>query len=503
MIEQHNSLAEKFLKKGFWLYIFSFIMYPVSYVIKIILSWELSVGEVWIIYGVISIITMISSYNDLWITESLKYFIPKFVTDKKYNKVKTILVYSLIAQTITGLLIALIFFLGADFLWNNYFNSTQATQVIQVFALYFLWINIFQIISTFFLSIQNTLYHKVSEGSRLLFILISVILTLFLDIWSVVNFSYSWIIWLYVWIIIAIWLFYKKYYLSYFKSENIIWSKKMFSEIFKYSSVAFLSTQWVVILSQVDMQMIIYLLWVTDAGFYTNYLTIISIALMLMLPILSILIPIFSELYSKNEVKKITYIKKIFTRYFLVIGTAINILFFIFAEQIAFILFWEKFITSGLILKYSILFIVFNILLQINFHILSSIWRVKEKMRIIFIAIFINIILNYVFIQYLWVGWAALATAIWWMNIYIMSEFYLWKTYRVKIDWIFTIKNILLLLWLWIISYIYILPLLNLSNRWASFIYMSIITILYMWIFWIFNYTELQNFVRTVKNIKK
>ncbi|USN58512.1 MAG: hypothetical protein H6767_09835 [Candidatus Peribacteria bacterium] len=65
MIDQHKSLAEKFVKKGFWLYLFSFIIAPIGYFIKIIISNELSVSDVGIIYGVISLITMISAYNDL------------------------------------------------------------------------------------------------------------------------------------------------------------------------------------------------------------------------------------------------------------------------------------------------------------------------------------------------------------------------------------------------------------------------------------------------------
>jgi hypothetical protein len=65
MIDQHTSLSEKFLKKGFWLYLFSFIIAPMGYVIKIILSGELEVSEVGIIYGIISLIVMLSAYNDL------------------------------------------------------------------------------------------------------------------------------------------------------------------------------------------------------------------------------------------------------------------------------------------------------------------------------------------------------------------------------------------------------------------------------------------------------
>jgi hypothetical protein len=45
MIEQHKTLSEKFLKKGFWLYLFSFIIAPIGYIIKIIVSGEISVSE--------------------------------------------------------------------------------------------------------------------------------------------------------------------------------------------------------------------------------------------------------------------------------------------------------------------------------------------------------------------------------------------------------------------------------------------------------------------------
>jgi hypothetical protein len=34
-------------------------------------------------------------------TDSLSYFIPKFITEKRYDKVKTILTYALIAQMST------------------------------------------------------------------------------------------------------------------------------------------------------------------------------------------------------------------------------------------------------------------------------------------------------------------------------------------------------------------------------------------------------------------
>jgi hypothetical protein len=45
MIQEYGSLAEKFLKKGFWLYLFSYILAPIGYIIKIIISGNISVSE--------------------------------------------------------------------------------------------------------------------------------------------------------------------------------------------------------------------------------------------------------------------------------------------------------------------------------------------------------------------------------------------------------------------------------------------------------------------------
>ena len=83
MIDQHASLSEKFLKKGFWLYLFSFIIAPIGYIVKIIISGELTVSEVWILYGIISLITMISAYNDLGMSISINHFVPEYVTKKR------------------------------------------------------------------------------------------------------------------------------------------------------------------------------------------------------------------------------------------------------------------------------------------------------------------------------------------------------------------------------------------------------------------------------------
>lgn len=65
MLNSSESLSEKFIKKGFWLYFFTFIIAPIGYIVKVMISRDLSVEEVGILYGIISFLMLLSVYNDL------------------------------------------------------------------------------------------------------------------------------------------------------------------------------------------------------------------------------------------------------------------------------------------------------------------------------------------------------------------------------------------------------------------------------------------------------
>lgn len=503
MIDEHKSLSEKFIKKWFWLYLFSFIIAPIWYIIKIIISNELTVEEVWIIYWVMSLIMLLSSFNDLWLTESLNYFLPKYIAVKDYIKAKTILFYTIIAQIITSTIIWIFLIWWNDYLALNYFHNKESADIIFIFAFFFFWNNFFHIISTFFWSIQNTFHQKIIELIRMIFTLFLVIWIWFFDIWDMKTFSEAWIWWMYIGMIFASFLFFKKYYFPYFKNEKIVFDKELFKTLFSYAMMILLAYQAWTILSQIDMQMIIYMLWMKDAGYYTNYLSIIWIPFMIIWPIFSFLFPVFSHLHGSKDYEKISTIRQIFTKYFTVIAIICSTLFFVFWPIIAYILFGEKFITSWVILQYSIFFLVFNFLLQINFNILGGTGRVKERVKIISWAILANMITNYFLIKWIWVAWASLATWLGWLLIYVLSEKLLFKEYKISYDFSFISKNIILSAILWALTWFFIIPLFDWLARWISFMYLILYTLIFIWFFWVLNKQEFSMFIWEIKKIRK
>jgi hypothetical protein len=55
---------------------------------------------------------------------------------------------------------------GADFIANNYFKTSEATEALKVFSLYFVFLAISQTLENFFIAIQDTFAHKMVETLR-------------------------------------------------------------------------------------------------------------------------------------------------------------------------------------------------------------------------------------------------------------------------------------------------------------------------------------------------
>jgi len=107
------------------------------------------------------LITLLAGFNDLGMTESMNKFIPQFIKEKNYGRVKLLLATSITVQLVTSGIIFCIFFFGANYISVHFFKSEIAIEVLKIFSVFFIGLNLFQIISTFFMSIQNTFLNKI------------------------------------------------------------------------------------------------------------------------------------------------------------------------------------------------------------------------------------------------------------------------------------------------------------------------------------------------------
>lgn len=491
---KEESLNQKLIKKWFWLYFFGYLSAPLWYVIRVIISNspEVSVAEFWVLYWVISLVTLLYTYNDLWLTESLQYFLPRFYFRKQFDNIKTTIYVSLFSQILTGIIIALWLWFGSDWLALHYFQSEIAGRVLKYFCFYFIGTNILQVIQTIFIAFQKTFEYQFIEFVKVLSIALFTIGFFFINKWDIEFYSIARLWWILIAIIFAFFL-YKKY-----RSSIIKWKfkrdDKVLKKYVKYAMWALVGNGIWNLFAQIILQMVLYLLWVESAGYYSNFLSLYSIWVTILRPIRSLLYPLTSE-YNENKNKQwIEKLISVFYNYFSVIALSFSVLLVVLGPEISVSLFWEKYLLSWILLSYAWIFLVFRILASFNFQILAWLWKVKERVWVLWVTCLITIVIGVIWIKIYGVYWASIAFGLGNMIYWILS-FVLLKNdnYKFKVDWKFIVKNVILLLILWFIVYYLKNSILQDGwNRWLTILWLVIIWFVYYFIIWIFNRNEIK-----------
>ncbi len=471
MLNSEETLAQKFVKKWFWLYFFTLLIGPLGYIIKMIISHDLSVEWVGMVYGVISFVTLLWAFNDLGCTESLNYFLPKYIINNQYGKAKYLLRLTLILQISSSLIISIMLFIIAPWLANIYFHEPQIVEILRISWLYFIGINLFHITTVLFSVSQDTKLQKWSELLKILSIAFITLILWIMDIGSVEYYMWAWVGGTGVWFIFSLYFSYTRYYSRYFKWVTIEKNNVDRNHFIRYALATLMTANIGVILSQVDMQLIIILLGSEATGYYSNYLSLLNIPFIFISPLFGFLFPVISELHGRENSVKMQVIHKEFSLYFSILGIWLSVFLYQFGESLAILFFGDKFRESGTILGYSAFFLTFLLLVQINFQFLAGTGKIGERARILAIVLPINIILNYTLIQIYGVEWSALAVGISWIPLWYLS-YRATHTYNSGFDWIPFIKNIILVIISSILSMVIVeyIWLINNSRQWAFWI---------------------------------
>ncbi len=403
-------LSQKLLKKWARIYVFALMVAPVGYLIRIIISRDLGVETVGVFYSVMGLIMVLSMYNDLWLTEALQYYIPQYRLKKEYSSLKTSLYLTLLIQVISGIIIWWILFFGADWLAVNHFHSVEAGNLIRIMCLYFIGINFIQVFSSFFVSFQDTFSWQLLEFARMRSTLLFVVIFLLLDQLTLLSAGWARIIWIGASLTCCAVLFFRNYRKAIepwkFSFDTSIIKKHM-----NYAFWTFLGANATTLIAQIDQQMVINILWSHSAWIYANFASLLNIFMFIITPIIAFLFPLSTELFTKQHHEKISLLLNFLYTYIFFLAFSLSVLFFVFWEQIAVLLYTSSFIESWHLFKMASIFLVFFAFYSINYSILWWIGKVKEKVFILSIACAVNIILNYTLIVLAGLGlrWALIA----------------------------------------------------------------------------------------------
>lgn len=499
-ILQDQTLWEKLIKKWFWLYFFSFLTAPAAYLIKLFVSNSISVADVWVLYSIISLITLLNTYNDLWLTESLQYFLPRFLIKKQYNYTKTSIYLSLAVQIITALIIACILWFTAPWLAANYFHSESAVIALKYFCFYFLWINLFQTLQSIFIAIQDTFSQQFVDFIRQRSIFWFTLLFFFSWKASIQWYSLNWVLWLLVWIIIALILFRKKH-----SKELLQWKfeydKNVAKKYVKYALWCFLWLEISVVFANLIQQFIVIFLWAESAWYYTNFASLFAIVNFIIWPILYLVFPMVSEIIAKHDIWKLKDIYTFFYTY-LTIALILLISFLIpLWRETWYILLWTKFAFSWILLSYWVFFNLFSTFTWFNFNVLAWMWKIKERVKFMWIALVVTL-LSLISMRWIWIYWWVLALWTWYFTLRLLSFRELYNENRFSINWKLIINNVFVCTVLWFIvrkikDWIFVFDDLE---RYKNFWKLILIALCMTWIFCLVN---IKQFLALKKEILK
>ena len=495
-------LGQKLIKKGFWLYFFTYLTIPATYFIKVIISNSLSVADVGILYSIVSLIGLLNIYNDLWLTESLQYFLPRYWIKKQYNYAKTAIYLSFIIQIFTALLIVLLLRRGTPRLATHYFHSSEAAIILKYFCFYFLGINILQTLQSIFMAFQDTFSYQISDLIRNRAILGFTVFFFVTGTGNITNYSLNRVLWLIIGIIIAWYMFWKKYKKQVFQWK-IVFDKPMIREYTKYALRCFLWLNVLTLFTQITQQIVIIMIGAEAAWYYTNFISLFLISNVILWPIMNLIFPLISELITKNDNQKLSTLFNIFYTYFTVLALSLAGIFLVIGPEIALIIYGKNFLFSWELLSRSSLFTVLVILFGFNYFVLAGMGKIKERVKILAIATIVNIISDIILIQYFNIYGALISLVISWIILFIFSYRLVTKIHKIHLDRKFICQNIIYIAWLSSIIY-YIkdkIFIIDNSMRYTNLGYMIIIIIWFYLLFCLFNYKKLWSIKKEMTKI--
>ncbi len=438
-------LGQKLIKKWFWLYFFAYLIGPASYLIKVIISNSVSVADVGVLYSIIWLITLFNVYNDLGLTESLQYFLPRYRLKKQYNYIKTSIYISLFVQIFTAILIALFLRLWAPRLAEHYFHSQQAIIILKYFCFYFLGINLFQVIQGIFAAFQDTFSSQFIEFIRNRAVVCFTFFFFISGKQSIERYSLNRILWLIIGILVALVVFRRKYRKLLFQGK-FVWEKPMLKEYGKYALRCFLGLNITTLFWQISQQMVIAILWAEPAWYFTNFISLLTIAGIIIWPIVALVFPLVSELITKNDTKKLSLLFNFFYTYISLFALSLWVFLTALGPEVALVLFGKKFLFSGELLSYAAIFNVITVLLGFNFAVLAGMGKIKERVKIMLIGTTIHVILNSILMPIIGIYWVVISMILSRWILFILSYLKIHKKIPIHIDRKPIIKNTIILL---------------------------------------------------------
>ena len=370
--------------------------------------------QVWLIYLTLQSLCL------LGIPDSIYYFIPRLNKKKGVFFAKQTFIFLIII----GILLSIGFYLASGFI-AEHFNNPSLKNILKIFSLYPLFNLPLAFIYPWFNSISK---HKMSaiisiiiESSNFAFVIIPLVL----------GFGLKGVFFGLILISSIQFIVLLCYIISITKYDILRFNTILVVQQIHYSLPLWLSTLVGVLASEIDKIIISLYYLPENFAFYSIGAIQIPLISIITSSIFAVLLPEFSRLYKKKELKKIINISHEALRKTSLFLFPIFIFLFITAKDIIILLYTEEYIKSILIFRIYLFMIPLTIM-PFSIMLLSS-GKSKDILWSSIIYLILNLFLNIIFIKLIGFPGPALATLL--STILVLIVYYLTRicsVYKVK-----------------------------------------------------------------------
>ncbi len=433
-----GAYTKKVIRGATYLFIFSVLASFISYFTRIYLARNLTLEEFGLFFAVFSLFNFLVIFKDLGLGQAMVKFLSEFQANNEFNKSKTSIFIVTSIQLSLAFIISAFMIFFAKFLSENYFKNPESFYLIIILSLWFFLSTIQGIVFQVFYGLKYFFIFSLKDFIKnFIFILLLILLfSLGFGLFSPA------LAWLFTTILLALFFFPLMLSKFNFFKYRLVNQFEISKKLFWFGVPLIFLTAGSLVIGYLDTLMLTYFRSLEEVGIYNVVLPSAMLLIFLGRSIALTIFPIGSELWIKNQKKKLSNGLSLMLKYSFLAVMPIALSLIIFSDLFLKIFFGPEYIAGSLSFKILLVGVIFYIIAQINNSIISSIGMPKKVTKIVLWAALLNILVNLILIPIFGIVGAAFATTMSYMLVCFLSILEIRKVFDFNPPWSSWIKTL-------------------------------------------------------------
>ena len=401
-----------------------------GYIIRIVLARNLSVEGFGLFYAVFTFILFFTLIRTLGLNQALLKFIPKFLVQKRFDKIKSSITFVLIATFVSSGIFSLIFLIFSKFLTFNYFKSESAYLTLIILTAYFLISNFIDFFSRIFQSFQKPFLF--SLRNLLPNLIVFLFILLFIKSFGILAPSLAYLVAAIITSLVFFFLMLKIF--PFFKYKTTL-TKPLIKKFMIFGMPVMLTLLGGTIIGYIDTLILTFFRTLSEVGVYNAILPTALVLHIFGLAIANVLFPMVSELHERKLKEKLVNGLKKILKYSFFLILPIGLILLIFPKLFLNLFFGKEYLAGALAMQILVIGAILYAVAAITSVVISGLGHPKKVTKIVLFAALVNIIGNFILIPFFGINGAAIATFLSYLIILILTSLSLSKLIDLNIPW--------------------------------------------------------------------